>query len=316
MFNFLLYEPMNQAGVDVLKAAGTVRMASATDEDTIIAEIADIDGVVIRGNGRMSRRIMEHAPRLKVVGRHGVGVDNIDLEAATDHGIQVVNTPEATVEPVAEHAVAFMLALSKVLLPCDAMARSGRFKERLGVQGVEMDGKTLGVVGFGRIGQRVAQICRLGLNMNILYSDVVAWPEVEASLGARRLDLHDLLPLADYVTVHVPLFPSTHKLMGAREFGLMKPSAYFINTSRGPVVDEAALVEVLRARGIAGAGIDVYEVEPAPGDHPFFSLDNILVTPHVASSTAEALVKMSLVSEDLVAVLQGRPPKFPVNTLR
>ena len=316
MFNFLLYEPMHQAGVDVLNAIGNVRMASATDEDTIVAEIGDIDGVVIRGNGRMSRRIMEHAPRLKVVGRHGVGVDNLDLDAATDHSIQVVNTPEATVEPVAEHAVAFMLALSKMLLPCDRMARSDRFAERLGVQGVEMQGKTLGVVGFGRIGQRVAQICRLGLNMQILYSDVVAWPEVERSLGAQRLDLHDLLPLADYVTVHVPLLPSTRKMMGAREFALMKPSAYFVNTSRGPVVDEEALVKILKARRIAGAGIDVYEKEPAPGDHPFFSLDNIVVSPHVASSTAEALVEMSLVAKDVAAVLQGRPAKFPVNTLR
>jgi len=316
VFNFLLYEPMHQAGVDVLNAIGNVRMASATDEDTIVAEIGDIDGVVIRGNGRMSRRIMEHAPRLKVVGRHGVGVDNVDLDAATDHSIQVVNTPEATVEPVAEHAVAFMLALSKMLLPCDRMARSDRFAERLGVQGVEMQGKTLGVVGFGRIGQRVAQICRLGLNMQILYSDVVAWPEVERSLGAQRLDLHDLLPLADYVTVHVPLLPSTRKMMGAREFALMKPSAYFINTSRGPVVDEEALVKALKARRIAGAGIDVYEKEPAPGDHPFFSLDNIVVSPHVASSTAEALVEMSLVAKDVAAVLQGRPAKFPVNTLR
>ncbi len=315
MFNFLLYEPMNPAGVDVLKAVGTVRIARATDEDAIIAEIGDIDGVAIRGNGRMTRRIMEHAPRLKVVGRHGVGVDNVDLEAATEHGIQVVYTPEATVEPVAEHAVAFMLALSKLLLPCDAMARSGRFAERLGVQGVEMQGKTLGVVGFGRIGQRVAQICRLGLNMNVVYSDVVAWPEAEETLGARRMDLYDLLSVADYVTVHVPLLPSTRRMMGAREFGRMKPSAYFINTSRGPVVDEQALVDVLKSRGIAGAGIDVYEVEPAPADHPFFALDNIIVTPHVASSTAEALVKMSLVAEDLVAVLQGRAPRFPVNRL-
>jgi len=313
MFHFLLYEPMHQAGVDVLKTVGTVRIAPATDEDTIISEIGDVDGVVIRGNGRMTHRIMEHAPRLRVVGRHGVGVDNVDLEAATEHGIQVVYTPEATVEPVAEHAVAFMLALSKLLLPCDAMARSGRFAERLGVQGVEMQGKTLGVAGFGRIGQRVAQICRLGLNMNIVYSDVVSWPEVEKSLGARRMELHDLLPVADYVTVHVPLLPSTRKMMGAPEFALMKPTAYFVNTSRGPVVDEAALVKVLQSHAIAGAGIDVYEVEPAPANHPFFALDNIIVTPHVASSTAEALVKMSLVAEDLVAVLQGRPPKYPVN---
>lgn len=312
---FLLYEPMNQAGIDVLQAAGEVRLAPATDEETIIAEIGDVDGVVIRGNGRMTRRILEHAPRLKVVGRHGVGVDNVDLEACTEFGVQVVNTPEATVEPVAEHAVALMLALSKLIIPCDQMVRTGRFRERLGVQGVEMLGKTLGVVGFGRIGRRVAQICGRGIGMRILYTDVYAAPDVEAELGARRVPLEELLREADYVTLHVPLLPETHRLMGEEQFALMKPTAYFVNTSRGPVVDEAALHRALSEKRIAGAGIDVFEVEPCPADHPLLGLDNVIVTPHVASSTAEALVKMSLVAEDVVAVAQGRPPRFPVNHL-
>lgn len=315
MFNFLLYEPMNEAGIEVLRAVGDVRLAPATDEETILAEIGDVDGVVIRGNGRMTRRILEHAPRLKVVGRHGVGVDNVDLEACTEFGVQVVNTPEATVEPVAEHAVALMLNLSKLILPCDGLARSGRFGERLGVQGREMLGKTVGIVGFGRIGRRVAQICRLGFGMHVLYCDVFAAPEEEATLGAERVDLHEMLPRCDYVTVHVPLLPETARLIGEREFALMRPTAYFVNTSRGPVVDEGALYRALKERGIAGAGIDVFEVEPAPGDNPLFGLDNIVVTPHVASSTEEALVKMSLVAEDVVAVVEGRPPRFPVNQL-
>jgi len=315
VFRFLLLEPMNRAGIEVLEAAGQVRMATATDEDTVMREIGDIDGVVIRANGAITRRILEHAPRLKVVGRHGVGVDNIDLEAATDHGVQVVNTPLATVEPVAEHAIALMLALAKQVLLGDRLARSGQFAARLSIQGTEMAGKTLGVIGFGRIGRRVAQIGYHGLGMRVLYADIVPSPEMEREIGARRVDLETLLGDSDYVTVHVPLLPQTARLIGADQFAIMKPTAFFVNTSRGPVVDEAALYAALAEKRIAGAGIDVFEQEPTPADNPLFALDNIIVTPHVASSSTEALRKMALVAEDVVAVLEGRSPKFPVNTL-
>jgi D-3-phosphoglycerate dehydrogenase len=312
---FLVYEPIHEAGMEVLRAAGEVRMASATDEDTIIAEIGDVDGAVIRANGRMTRRILQNAPRLKVVGRHGVGVDNIDLEACTEFGVQVVNTPEATVEPVAEHVVGMMLCLSKLLMACDRMARTGRFKERIGVQGVEMRGKTLGIVGFGRIGRRVAEICGRGIGMRILYTDVYPAPALERELCARRVSLDELLAESDYVTLHVPLLPETRRLISDAQLARMKPTAYLINASRGPVVDEAALYRALSERRIAGAGIDVFEQEPTPADNPLFGLDNIIVTPHVASSTAEALVQMALVAEDVVAVAQGRAPRFPVNRL-
>jgi len=315
VFRFLLLEPMHRAGIEVLEAAGQVRMATATDEDTVMREIGDIDGVVIRANGAITRRILEHAPRLKVVGRHGVGVDNIDLEAATDHGVQVVNTPLATVEPVAEHAIALMLALAKQVLLGDRLARSGQFAARLSIQGTEMAGKTLGVIGFGRIGRRVAQIGYHGLGMRVLYADIVPSPEMEREIGARRVDLETLLGDSDYVTVHVPLLPQTARLIGADQFAIMKPTAFFVNTSRGPVVDEAALYAALAEKRIAGAGIDVFEQEPTPADNPLFALDNIIVTPHVASSSTEALRKMALVAEDVVAVLEGRSPKFPVNTL-
>jgi len=316
VYNFLLFEPIHEAGIEVLESVGTIRMASATDEDTLIDEIADIDGVVIRANGRVTRRLLAHGPRLKVVGRHGVGVDNVDLDAATDHGVQVVNTPLATVEPVAEHAIALMLALSKQLLVGDRLARAGQFAARLSVRGFEMAGKTLGVVGFGRIGRRVAQIAHHGLGMRILYSDVVPAPDMEQEIAAQRAETDALLAESDYVTVHVPLLPQTTRLIGADQLARMKSTAFFVNTSRGPVVDEVALCAALQEKRIAGAGIDVFEEEPAPGDNPLFALDNIVVTPHIASSTGEALRKMALVAEDVVAVVQGRTPAFPVNTLR
>ena len=316
MYRFLLFEPMHEAGIQVLRSVGEVRMATSTDEDTIIKEIGDIDGVVVRARGGVTRRILEHAPRLKVVGRHGTGVDNIDLEAATEHGVQVVKTPEATTEAVAEHTLCLMLALSKNMLAADAGIRSGHFEARYSLRGREMCGRTLGIVGFGRIGQRVAEICHHALAMPILYYDVRPAPEVEHRLGARRLQLHELLASAEYISVHVPLVPETRGLIGEAEFGLMRPDAMFFNTSRGPVVDEGALYRALAGSTIAGAGIDVYEQEPTLPGNPLFKLDNVLVTPHMAAHTEEAMRKMSLVAEDLVNVLQGRQPNYPVNRLR
>lgn len=315
MYRFLVFEPIQEAGLGVLRAEGEVRMASGTDEETIISEIGDIDGAIVRAKGGMTRRIMERAPKLRVVGRHGVGVDNVDLEAATEHGIQVVNTPQATVEGVAEHTVGLMLALSKSIAYGDAQIRAGHFDVRYTAQGREMNGRILGVVGFGRIGRRVAQICHLGFNMPVLYYDVLPAPELERELGARQVDLPDLLRTAEYITVHTPLLPQTRGLIGEEEFALMRPEAMFFNTSRGPVVDEAALVKVLTERRIRGAGLDVYEREPTPADHPLFKLDNVVLTPHLATTTEEALREMSLVARDVVGVLKGCPPLYPVNRL-
>jgi len=315
MFKFLLYEPIHEVGMAVLRQAGEIRLASATDEDTIIAEIADCDGVVIRARGAMTRRIMTHAPKLRVVGRHGVGVDNIDLEAATEFGIQVVNTPLATVEGVAEHAIGLMLALSKQIVVGDKYLREGDFSIRYRIQGREMRGRTVGIVGFGRIGRRVGQICHHAFDMAVLYTDVRPAPEMEAEIGARRVELDELLRSADYVTVHTPLLPSTRGLIGEREFALMRPDALFINTSRGPVVDEKALYKALLEKQIAGAGLDVFEQEPTPPDNPLLRLENVVVTPHMATATEEAMKAMALVTEDVVRVLRGEPPLHPVNRL-
>lgn len=313
MFKFLLYEPIHEVGVQVLRAAGEVRVASSTDEDTIIKEIADIDGAILRARGALTRRILEHAPKLKVAGRHGTGVDNIDIPAATEFGVQIVNTPEATTEAVAEHTVGLMVALSKKIVYADANTRAGRWNVRYSIEGREMCGRTVGVVGFGRIGRRVAQICHHGFGMNVLYYDVVAAPEMEKELGARKVSLEELIRTAEYITVHVPLLPETKKMFGEAQFAMMRPDALFFNNARGAVVDEKALYKALVEKRIAGAGIDVFEQEPTPSDNPLFTLDNVIVTPHMASATSEAMLKMALVAEDIVAVCQGKPPKYPVN---
>jgi len=315
VFNILLLEPIHAAGMRVLQEAGHVRLAADTDEATILREVGDIDGLVIRSRGRITRAVLAAAPRLKVVGRHGVGVDNVDVAAATEYGIQVVNTPQAVVEAVAEHTIGLMLAASKKIVTFHEHLRQGDFHVRYCVTGRELRGRTLGIIGMGNIGRRVAQICRLAFDMPILYSDVRRAADVEEALGARPTSLDELLAASDYVTVHVPLLPETRHLIGAREFSLMRRDAFFFNLARGEVVDEQALYEALRDGRIAGAGIDVFEQEPTPADSPLLKLDNIVFTPHAATTTEESLRDMSLVALDVVRVLRGEPPVYPVNRL-
>lgn len=309
----LLWEPIHEEGMDVLRQSTEPVMPTARDEDTILREGQDAEGMIIRALGTATARIMDGCPRLKVIGRHGVGVDNVDIPAATERGIWVVNTPQAVTEPVAEHVVGMMIALVKDFRNCDIQTRAGNWGYRNQVNGINLVGKTLGIVGMGRIGFRLAEICRKGLGMEIVYSDAVPSARAEAELGARRLALQELLPVSDVVSLHCPYIPETHYLMRAETLALMKPTAYLINAARGKVVEQAALVEALRQHRIAGAGLDVFEREPIDKDNPLLALDSVLLTPHCASSTAEALVGMSLVAEDIVAVLQGRRPEHPVN---
>jgi D-3-phosphoglycerate dehydrogenase len=307
----LLYEPIHQKAVDLLAQRAEVRLAASLDEESLVQAVADVDGIIIRANGRVSRRIMEAAPRLKVVGRHGVGIDNIDRKAAAELGITVVNTPDANLESVAEQCVGMMLILAKRIVEADKALRAGDWDSRYRLTGIELYGKTLGVVGFGRIGQRVAEICR-AFAMPVLYYDVIAYPEAEVSLGAQRVSLEDLLAASDFVSVHVPLVPATQGLINEAALKRMKPTAYLINSARGPVVDQAALLRALQEGWIAGAGLDVFDPEPLPADSPILKLDNVAVTPHMAAHTDEALLRMALVAEDILAVIEGRAPRYPV----
>lgn len=308
----LLTDPIHAQGIDLLKETAEVILARGVDEDTLVEEVRDVQGIVVRARGSISRRVMENAPQLKVVGRHGVGVDNVDVDAATSLGIWVVNTPLATVEPVAEHAIGLMLGLSKVIVRTDRLMRQGKWREQTDFRGRELKGRTLGIVGAGRIGARVAEIACLGFNMEILYTDLLPNPRVD-ELGGRRCPLDELLRESDYVTLHVPLLPETQHLIGERELKLMKPTAYLLNLARGKVVDEVALIAALQSDQIAGAGLDVYETEPLPPDSPLTQMENVVITPHMSSSTEEALLAMAMVTKDIVAVLNGQPPQFAVN---
>lgn len=309
-FRILLYEDMHEAGKNLLAEKAELVFAVSLDEQVLVEQVRDVDAIIIRANGRVTARIMDAAPRLKVIGRHGVGLDGIDLEAAKARGIPVVYTPNANTESVAEQCVGLMLALSKQIARADKAIRQERWHVRYEYIGQEMLGRTLGLVGMGRIGGRVAEICHVAFHMPVIYYDVVNYPQAEEKLGAKRLPLNDVLTQADYVSVHVPLLPATKGMLGREQFVLMKKGAIFINTARGPIVDEAALVEALRGGHLAGAGLDVYAVEPTPADNPLFQLENVVLTPHMSAHTDDALSAMSMVAADVLRVLEGEEPEY------
>ncbi len=312
-FKVLLYEEMHEAGKALLREKGEILFARTLDEASLIHEVKEVDGVIIRANGKVTRKLMESAPRLKVIGRHGVGLENIDLEAATEKGIWVVNTPDANDISVAEHFFGLALILSKMLRKADIALREGRFEARYQYIGNELHGKTLGILGFGRIGRAVGRIGCRGFDMKVLYYDAVQYEETEKELKARKVSLEEVLSQSDYISINLPMLPETKQILGKREFGLMKPSAFIINLARGPIWDEKALCQILKEGKIAGAASDVYEVEPASKGHPLFELENFVGTPHMAAHTEEALRRMSMVAEDVIRVLEGKVPIHPVN---
>jgi len=314
-FVVLLYEDMHEAGKAILREKAEILFATSLEESSLIREVKEVDGIIVRANGKVSRKMMESAPKLKVIGRHGVGVENIDLEAATEKRIWVVNTPDANDISVAEHFFGLALILSKMLKKADVALREGRFEARYQYIGKELHGKTLGILGFGRIGKTVGRMGYNGFEMKILYYDAIQYKEVEKEIKARKVSLDELLSESDFISINLPMLPETKGLVGEREFGLLKPTAYIINLARGPIWDEKALYAVLKEGEIAGAGSDVFEVEPATKGHPLFQLENFIGTPHMAAHTDEALRRMSLVAEDIIRVLDGKAPLHPVNSV-
>jgi D-3-phosphoglycerate dehydrogenase / 2-oxoglutarate reductase len=311
-YRVLLYEDMHEVGKRVLSEQAELVMADSLEENYLVEQVKDIDAIIIRANGVVSARIMDAAPKLKVIGRHGVGLDAIDLQAAKERGIVVCNTPAANIESVAEQAVGLMLAVGKQICRADKALRQGRWEVRYDYIGQEIAGRTLGLIGMGRIGARVAEICHFGFSMPVIYTDLISYPDVEEKVNACKYTLHDVLSAADIISLHVPLTPKTRNMIGAEELARMKSGSILINTARGPIVDELALMEALRSKRLAGAGLDVYCVEPAKPDNPLFDLDNVVVTPHMAAHTEDALRQMSMVALDVRNVLNGKKAVFRV----
>ncbi len=311
----LLFEPVHQKGLDYLADNGCkVTYAEGFEPAQIVDAVRDVDGILARAQGYIDGAAMDAGQGLKVIGRHGIGVDNIDVEAATERGVYVVNTPMAPAESVAEFVAMGMIALPRRIVQADRATRDLDWGFRNRVHAPELLGKTLGIVGFGRIGRRIAEICGIGFRMNIIYSDAFpAGEEEERRLSATRATLDELLARSDYVSLNVPLLDSTHHLIDANALARMKPSAILVNCARGPVVDEQALADALRNNVIAGAVIDVFEQEPAVAENPLLDLENVLLTPHCSGHSAESSENMSMVAADIVRVLQGKRPEFCVN---
>lgn len=282
--------------------------------EELIAGVKEADALLCLLTDTIDAEVMDAGPNLKVISNYAVGFNNIDVEAATARGIPVTNTPGVLTDTTADLAWALLMAVARRVVEGDAFTRAGRYKGwgPMLLLGTDVSGKTLGIVGMGRIGQAVARRA-IGFDMSILYYDVQRVPEAETRYNARFAELDELLRQSDFVTLHVPLLPETRHLIGARELGLMKKTAFLINSARGPLVDEQALVEALRRGDIAGAGLDVYEEEPAlaPG---LKDLPNVVLLPHLGSATWETRSKMAdIAARNLLAVLKGEKPPACVN---
>lgn len=309
-FKVLMFEKMHHSGTDLLRASCELIYADSFEERHLIEQVRYVDAIIIRANGSITASVIDAAPLLKVIGRHGVGLDAIDLEAARKRGIRVVYTPQANKESVAEHFVALALMLAKKLRLADIALRNSDWHARYELIGTELKEKTLGVLGFGRIGQQTARICKAGFEMPVLYYDTVHYPAAEKELGAIRVDEKTLFKQADLISINLPLLPQTHHFVNAELVSLMKPTAFIINMARGPVWREVDIAVALQSNSIAGAGSDVYELEPIAADNTLLAQHNFVGTPHMSAHTEEAMIRMSMVARDVLAVLKGQEPKY------
>jgi D-3-phosphoglycerate dehydrogenase / 2-oxoglutarate reductase len=296
----LVREPIAEAGISLLQERFDVDVVG---DGPLEDRIGKYDAIVIRSATKLDADILERADRLKVIGRAGVGVDNVDVDAATRRGIVVANAPESTVVSAAEHAVGLLVALARHIPQAHASLKQGRW-ERSSYGGIELEGKTLGVLGFGRIGQQVARRA-VGLGMRVVAHDPFVSKERYRELGVERAEsADDVLAAADFLTLHLPLSDETRGAIGADAFERMRPGAHLINAARGELVDEDALLEALRSGRLAGAALDVFSAEPYAG--PLLELDNVVVTPHLAASTEEAQDRAGvIVAEQVAAALEG-----------
>src|SRR5579862_3176154 len=279
----IVADKISPHGVELLGQKGW--QVSQPAAASLAAELAEADALVVRSATRVTEELLDHAPKLRVIGRAGVGVDNIDLDAATRRGILVMNTPGGNSASVAEHALALMLAMARSIPQLNTALHAGRW-EKSGTAGAELRGKTLGLVGLGRVGVEVARRAR-ALEMRVVAHDPYLTPERAAEWGVELVAFSELLRQSDFVSLHTSLSPATERLFNAQTIAQMKRGARLVNTARGELVDEAALAEALRAGHLAGAALDVFAVEP-PRDSPLLGLPNVIATPHVAGSTAEA----------------------------
>jgi D-3-phosphoglycerate dehydrogenase len=286
-------DKVDENGLALLSQSPEMSVVKAIkDPAKLKASLPQAHALLVRSETKVTPELMAMAPQLKVIGRAGMGVDNINVQEATKRGIAVFNTPGGNTVSAAEHTVGLLLALARKIPWADASMRRGEW-DRSRFQGTELSGKTLGIVGLGRIGSHLATIAR-AIGMGVIAHDPFLPAGRAKELGIELLPLDDLLARADVVTLHVPLTRETKSLLDRRRLALMKPTAFLLNTARGGLVDEAALLEALQQGKLAGAAIDVYGTEPLPADSPLRTAERLIVTPHLAASTVEAQHKVGL----------------------
>jgi len=310
----VVIDPIYEDGLEILRRGAEVIYLPELPKRTLAEVIKEAHGVAVRVS-KINADLLAQADNLKVIAKHGVGYDNIDIEAATRKRIVVVNTPEANAESVAEHNLGLMLSLAKNITTVDRVLRENRLRKREDYIGVELKDKKLGVIGLGKIGSELARKCKIAFDMKVIAYDPYIPREKAEQQGYIKVEkIDEVLREADYVVICVPLTKETSNLIRARELNLMKANAFLINSSRGGIVDEAALYDHLVKNKIAGAALDVFLQEPPPADHPLLSLDNFIATPHIGGMTEEAMRRMSItVAEEILRVFRGERPKYPVN---
>ncbi len=309
----LVSDPIDQVGIDILSQVAQVDIKTDLSPDALVQVIPDYDALMIRSGTKVTQAVIDAGKQLKIIGRAGVGVDNVDVPAATRRGILVVNSPEGNTVAAAEHAVAMMFALSRYIPDANQSVKAGGW-DRKSFTGVEVYKKTLGIVGLGKIGAHVAGIAR-SMNMRLLAYDPFLSNERAEQLGCQLVELDFLFREADYITLHLPKTTETYHLVNAEAIAKMKPTVRIVNCARGGIIDEAALVEAVQQGRIAGAALDVYENEPLEADSPLRAQGkNLVLTPHLGASTEEAQVNVAVdVAEQIRDVLLGLPARSAVN---
>ncbi len=315
-YKILITEPINLKGIHYLKEQGyELKMGSGITEEILIQEGADCDGILTR-NGTITKKVLASCKKLKVVSMHGVGVDCIDVEAATKLGIQITNAAESNQSSVAEYAIGLILMLAKRSIHYNNGLKNGDLEVRK-LYGSDVSGKTLGIIGMGNIGTQVANIATFGLNMKVIGYQRRLKEKKQTDYALLTNDMDEVISSADFLSLHLPGGASTRRIIGERELSLMKPEAYLINTGRGEIIDETALIRVLQEHRIGGAALDVFEGNLPKPDNPLLHMEHVIVTPHTAAFTTEALERMAYQSAlGISEVLEGRPVSYPVNKLK
>jgi len=310
----LIADAINEKGIENLKAVADVVVDTTITPEELANTIHEYNGIVVRSRTKLTKDILKNAENMQIIARAGVGVDNIDLDAATEKGIMVVNSPESTSVTVAEHTMGLILSMARKISIADKSVKDGKWEKKK-FMGVELRNKTLGVIGMGRIGSQVVNRCK-SFGMDAMAYDPYLPEEVAKQMGVELTDLNTVLKNSDFITIHVPLTPETKHSISTPQFELMKDSAFIVNCARGGIIDEDALYDALVNNKISGAALDVYEEEP-PKESKLFDLDNIVLTPHIAASTKEAQRDAAIiVADEIIELTKGNNPKNVLNMPR